>query len=150
MKLAEALLERADLQRRLSQLTQRLQQNAQYQEGEQLAENPHDLLKEYEAVAQKLEQLVVAINLANNRIVLENGQNMVAALAQRERLKAEHSMLISLADAATPTHDRYSRSEIKMISALNVRDLRKQADTIAQQHRQLDTLIQQANWLNEL
>lgn len=150
MKLAEALLERADLQRRLSQLTQRLQQNAQYQEGEQPAENPHDLLKEYEAVAQKLEQLVVAINLANNRIVLENGQNMVAALAQRERLKAEHSMLISLADAATPTHDRYSRREIKMISALNVRDLRKQADTIAQQHRQLDTLIQQANWLNEI
>lgn len=34
MKLAEALIERADLQRRLEQLKQRLRQNAQYQEGE--------------------------------------------------------------------------------------------------------------------
>ena len=40
MKLAEALIERADLQRRLEQLKQRLNQNAQYQEGEEPAEEP--------------------------------------------------------------------------------------------------------------
>ena len=40
MKLAEALQERADLNRRLQQLQQRLANNAIVQEGEQPAEDP--------------------------------------------------------------------------------------------------------------
>nr|WP_314740185.1 DIP1984 family protein [uncultured Haemophilus sp.] len=150
MKLAEALIERADLQRRLEQLKQRLNQNAQYQEGEEPAESPVSLLAEYRQVAAELEQLIVKINLANNRIQLENGQLMVEALAKRDRLKAEHNTLINLADAATQTFDRYSRSEIKTLAAIDVKNIRKQIDEIAKQHRQLDTQIQQANWLNDI
>lgn len=150
MKLAEALIERADLQRRLAQLTQRLTQNAQYQEGEQPAEDPNALLADYFRTSEALQKLVVAINLANNRIVLENGISMVEALAQREQLKTTHAMLIQLANAAMPAQDRYSRSEIKRISAVDIKQIRKQADNIAQQHRSLDTQIQRANWLNEL
>lgn len=150
MKLAEALIERADLQRRLTQLTQRLQQNAQYQEGEAPSEDPEVLLAEYHQTAEHLKDLVVAINLANNRIQLENGMAMVAALAERDRLKATHSMLITLATAAMPEQNRYSRSEIKSISAVNIKAIRKQADDIAKAHRGLDTQIQQANWLNDL
>lgn len=150
MKLAEALIERADLQRRLAQLNARLQQNAQYQEGEKPSENPNELLAEYAQTAEQLKTLVVAINLANNRIQLENGISMVEALAERDRLKAEHSMLISLADAATPEQNRYSRSEIKMLAAVNVREIRQQADSVAKAHRELDTQIQQANWTHEI
>lgn len=150
MKLAEALIERADLQRRLAQLQQRLQQNAQYQEGETPAEDPNELLKAYAHTAEQLENLVVQINQANNRIVLENGTSMVAALAKRDRLKAEHSTLISLADAATPEQNRYSRSEIKTLPAVDVKQIRQQADLVAKQHRELDTQIQQANWVNNL
>lgn len=150
MKLAEALMERADLQRRLAQLNQRLQQNAQYQEGETPSENPQELLVEYTQAAEQLKKLVVAINFANNRIQLENGMTMVEALAERDRLKAAHSMLISLAQAAMPEQNRYSRSEIKSLAAVNVREVRQQADDIAKQHRQLDTQIQQANWQHEI
>ena len=150
MKLAEALIERADLQRRLEQLKQRLNQNAQYPEGEEPAESPVSLLAEYRQVAAELEQLIVKINLANNRIQLENGQVMVEALAKRDRLKAEHNTLINLADAATQTFDRYSRSEIKTLAAIDVKNIRKQIDEIAKQHRKLDTQMQQANWLNDI
>ena len=150
MKLAEALIERADLQCRLEQLKQRLNQNAQYQEGEEPAESPEALLAEYRQAATKLEQLIVKINLATNRIQLESGQLMVEALAKRDRLKAEHNTLINLADAATQTFDRYSRSEIKTLAAIDVKNIRKQIDEIAKQHRQLDTQIQQANWLSEI
>ncbi len=150
MKLAEALIERADLQCRLEQLKQRLNQNAQYQEGEEPAESPEALLAEYRQAATKLGQLIVKINLANNRIQLESGQLMVEALAKRDRLKAEHNTLINLADAATQTFDRYSRSEIKTLAAIDVKNIRKQIDEIAKQHRQLDTQIQQANWLSEI
>ena len=150
MKLAEALIERADLQRRLSQLTERLQQNAQYQEGESPSEEPEALLAEYKQTADQLQALVVAINLANNRIQLANGVAMVEALAERDKLKATHSMLIALASAAMPEQNRYSRSEIKSIAAVNIKAIRKQADDVAKQHREIDTQIQQANWLNDL
>ena len=135
---------------KLAQLKQRLNQNAQYQEGEEPAESPEALLAEYRQAATKLEQLIVKINLANNRIQLESGQLMVEALAKRDRLKAEHNTLINLADAATQTFDRYSRSEIKTLAAIDVKNIRKQIDEIAKQHRQLDTQIQQANWLSEI
>ncbi|MDO4697829.1 MAG: DIP1984 family protein [Pasteurellaceae bacterium] len=150
MKLAEALIERADLQRRLAQLVQRLKQNAQYQEGESPSEDPQALLAEYTQTADHLKKLVVAINFANNTIQLANGIAMVEALAERDRLKAEHSTLIALAEAAMVDQNRYSRSEIKMLSAVNVREIRQQADVIAKQHRELDTQIQQANWLFDL
>ncbi|MDO5053871.1 DIP1984 family protein [Pasteurella oralis] len=146
MKLAEALMQRADAQRRLAQLNQRLQQNAKYQEGEKPAENPIELLMEYRQVADSLEKLVVQINLANNQITLSNGMKMVEALAKRDRLKDEHSALIKLAEAALPEQDRYSRSEIKMLSSVDIKVIRKQADDLAKQHRELDILVQQANW----
>ena len=40
MKLAEALLERAELQKRLAQLDSRLQKNAQVQEGDSPPRTP--------------------------------------------------------------------------------------------------------------
>lgn len=150
MKLAQALIERADLQRRLAQLSNRMQQNAKYQEGETPSENPNDLLAEYRQVAEQLEYLVVAINLRNSQITLPNGVNMTAALAQRDRLKAEHATLIQLANSAMPEQSRYSHSEIKMLAAVNVKDIRQQADQIAKRCRELDMLIQESNWLNEL
>lgn len=44
MKLASALTERADLQKRIAELSTRLNNNAKVQEGEQPSENPKDLL----------------------------------------------------------------------------------------------------------
>ncbi|UAX43071.1 DIP1984 family protein [Pasteurella canis] len=150
MKLAEALMQRADAQRRLAQLNQRLQQNAKYQEGEKPAENPIELLMEYRQVADSLEKLVVQINQTNNLIALSNGMKMVEALAKRDRLKDEHSALIKLAESALPEQDRYSRSEIKMLSAVDIKVIRQQADLVAKAHRELDVFIQQANWQYDL
>lgn len=45
MKLATALAERHDLQRRLTELRQRLEQNARVQEGDTPAEEPAALLQ---------------------------------------------------------------------------------------------------------
>ena len=100
MKLAQALIERADLQRKLAQLGARLQQNAQYQEGEAPAEDPQDLLTDYRRSAAALTRLIVAINRANHNVTLADGTTMLAALAERDRLKAEHAMLGKVADAA--------------------------------------------------
>ncbi|MCD0167601.1 hypothetical protein IHN58_18320, partial [Deinococcus sp. 12RED42] len=45
MKLAEALIERADLQKRAAQLEERLVKNLLVQEGEAPAEDPQALLR---------------------------------------------------------------------------------------------------------
>ena len=75
---------------------------------------------------------------------------MVAALAKREALKNAHAVLMAAAQAATPEQQRYSRSEIKMLSALSVKELRQEADRLAQAARELDIQIQAANWANSL
>ena len=51
MKLAEELVERADAQRRLAQLKQRVMLSARYQEGEDPPEDPGNLLGEADRVA---------------------------------------------------------------------------------------------------
>jgi len=133
MKLAQALIERADLQRKLAQLGARLHPNAQYQEGE-----------------AALTRLIVAINRANHNVTLADGTTMLAALAERDRLKAEHAMLGKVADAAMADQSRYSRSEIRTLAAVDIRALRVEADNVAKRCRELDIQIQQANWENDI
>jgi hypothetical protein len=150
MKLAQALIERADLQRKLAQLGARLQQNAQYQEGEAPAEDPQDLLTDYRRSAAALTRLIIAINCANHNVTLADGTTMLAALAERDRLKAEHAMLGKVADAAMADQSRYSRSEIRTLAAVDIRALRVEADNVAKRCRELDIQIQQANWENDI
>jgi hypothetical protein len=52
MKLAEALILRADLQKRIEQLKQRILNNVMVQEGDEPAEDPSQLLRELDALIQ--------------------------------------------------------------------------------------------------
>ena len=70
MKLAEALQMRADLQRRISQLSGRLHNNARVQEGERTPEDPDQLLMELEDCFDELETLMARINLTNSLTLL--------------------------------------------------------------------------------
>jgi hypothetical protein len=54
MKLAEALILRADCQKRFAQLKARLLVNAKVQEGDQAAEDPKEISAQLEAVADQL------------------------------------------------------------------------------------------------
>ena len=83
MKLAEALQLRADLQKRMEQLADRLYDNATVQEGEQPAEDPQELLRELEADYARLEELISAINRTNNTTKLEDGSALSDQLARR-------------------------------------------------------------------
>jgi len=150
MKLADALMERADCHRRLEELKVRIIRNAKYQDGEKPSEDPKEILSEYEEVATKFEGLIVRINLTNNSTKLADGTPMVEALARRDILKIKYALYTSLASEATPKQDRYSKKEIKFISAVSVKDTQQQADQLAKQYRELDALIQQTNWSTEM
>lgn len=150
MKLAEALIARADHQRRLEQLKQRLMQNARVQEGDEAAENPAQLLQEIERVAAQLEELIQRINRTNAATSFDGEMTMTDALAARDILRLRHELYRSLAQAAAAKQDRFSRFEVKFESTVDVGEIQQQADDLARAHRDLDTRVQALNWQTEL
>ena len=149
MKLAEALQERADLNRRMEQLKMRLLNNALVQEGEQPAEDPTELLAEYDGCAARLEFLMAAINRTNASAVVD-GMTLTQLIARKDALKLRAITYRDLVSAASHTAHRAARSEIKIFSTVNVRDLQKQADDMARELRLLDNKLQQTNWAVDL
>ena len=55
-----------------------------------------------------------------------------------------------LAQAASRPYQRAARSEIKILSAVDVKELQKRADRTAKELRMLDNTIQQTNWTADL
>ena len=150
MKLAEALALRADATRRVEQLRARVVGSARYQEGEVPAEDAASLLAEAGEVLEELEALIRRINRTNVVTVVEEGVTLTDALARRDVLRLRHSVITSAADAAAGRDQRGAvrqlRSELKMLSALPVAELRAQADELARRIREVDVRIQRANW----
>ena len=149
MKLAEALALRSDASRRVEQLRARIVANARFQEGEEPAENARALLIEVGTALDELEVLIRRINRTNAATRIGQ-EGTIDALARRDVLRARHSLVTTAADAAAGRSQsgigRQLRSELKMISALPVAQLRAQADDLARQIRELDVRIQQSNW----
>ena len=149
MKVAEALALRADLQRRLEQLKQRLLKNARIQEGDTAAEDPAELQSELEKSAQQLIVLIQRINRTNAASRLGE-RTMADALAERDVLKIRYNAYRELATAASTAQSRTTRSEVKFISTVSVAAIQRKADDLAKEYRELDTKIQEADWLTTL
>jgi hypothetical protein len=150
MKLAEALILRADCQKRIEQLRQRLVRSAKVQEGETPPEQPQALMAELDTTINELVDLIKRINKTNSLTTLEEGMTISDALAQRDTLLLKRSVYSSLVDTAAYQQERYSASEIKSFSTVNVAELQRQTDQLSRQCRELDTRIQQSNWNTEL
>ena len=149
MKLAEALILRADIQKRIEQLKSRLAYNAKVQEGERPGEEPNALLAELDALSGELEQLIVRINITNCTAKTD-GKSLTELIAKRDVLMLKAGALRAFAQVAAQKIDAYSRSEIKILSTVDVAALQKQVDELARQIRQLDTTLQGANWQTDL
>ncbi|HEX7312499.1 MAG TPA: DIP1984 family protein [Pyrinomonadaceae bacterium] len=150
MKLAEALILRADCKKRFEQLKARVVRNAKVQEGDSPAEEPQALLAEAERVARELADLVKRINRTNSATEFGEGLSLSDALAERDALGLRHRLYGELAGAASISQDRYSRSEVKYVSAVSVADAQQRADDLAREFRALDARIQELNWKAEL
>lgn len=150
MKLAEALAERADAQRRFAQLRVRIAESASHQEDSEPAEDAGELMAEAERILDELESLMARINRTNLATELEPGRTLTDALAARDVLVMRRKLYADAADAAVVRHDRWTRTEIRFVPAVDVRQLSAQADDTARAHRELDSRIQELNWSTEL
>ena len=81
MKLAEALQERADLNRKIEQLKSRLNNNVLVQEGEQTAESPEQLKQELDSSLERLAYLLAQINRTNCETSVD-GQTLTELIAE--------------------------------------------------------------------
>lgn len=149
MKLAEALQERADLNRKISELRGRLMNNAVVQEGEQPLEDPNVLLQELNQSIERLTYLMTRINMTNCNTIME-GRSLTDWIAEKDGLSIKILNYRMLIQEASDIARRASRTEIKLFSAVDVSALQKQADEFSKRLRLLDNQLQENNWKTEL
>ena len=150
MKLAEALSIRKDLQKRIQQLGQRIQNNVKVQEGDAPSEEPMELMKELDACLTQLEDLIWRINATNMQTTNAEGTTLTQLMARKDVLTMRVSNLRSIFDTSSAGQDRYSRSEIKTVTVVDVKAIGKKVDECSAQLRQLDMEIQSLNFQTEL
>ena len=149
MKLAEALILRADLQKRIDQLRVRLNNNAKVQENDEPSENPEELLNELDSNINQLKVLIKQIN-KTNCVTVSNGQTLADLIAERDTLTLKSNILRGFLNIAGQKVNLYSTTEIKIMSTVDVPALPKELDLLSKKIRETDTELQQANWLTEL
>ena len=149
MKLAEALILRADLQKRIEQLRIRLNNNAKVQENDEPSEKPEDLLNELDSNINQLKVLIKQIN-KTNCVTISNGQTLADLIAERDTLTLKSNILRGFLNIAGQKVNLYSTTEIKIMSTVDVPALQKELDLLSKKIRETDTELQQANWLTEL
>ena len=149
MKLAEALSIRKDLQTRVEQLKARLLNNVRVQEGEQPAEDPKELLKELDNSLKQLEDLIYRINVTNMNTKF-NQKSLTQLMAERDVLTKRVQVLREVFNQASSSSERYSRSEIKYVTTIDVKAMGKQLDKLSSELRSLDVEIQSVNFATEL
>jgi hypothetical protein len=150
MKLAEALLLRADLQKKLASLRERVVANAVIQEGDTPHEDPNKLMAEAFGAMDELEDLVSRINKTNAHAKLPDGRTITQAIARRDTLIAQHALVTAAIAGARKEPDRYGVREIKWVATIKVAKLQKQSEDLAKKIRELNALIQATNWKADL
>ncbi len=151
MKLAEALILRADAQKRIQQLRERLARSARIQEGDTAPENPQELLAEASRVIADWQALVKQINRTNAQTAFDDARTLTDALADRDALKTEYSILTNLlAQAAGQNTPQYGFNSIKYFRTFDVANVQKRADDLARRFRDLNSRIQALNWNTDL
>lgn len=149
MKLAEALIIRADIQKRINQLKSRLKDSAKVQEGDTPAEDVNDLYKELDANLSQLEDLIYRINVTNMQTIAE-GETLTKMMARKDVLTTRLNTMRELVAHVTGSDTRYGRNEIKFVRTVDVAQLRRTTDDYSKQLRELDMKIQSLNWTVDL
>ncbi|MDO5088437.1 MAG: DIP1984 family protein [Leptotrichiaceae bacterium] len=149
MKLAEALILRADLQKRIEQLRIRLNNNAKVQENDTPTEDPKALIDELNASIEQLTLLIKKINRTNCTATSEN-MTLADLIAERDTLTLKANIMRTFLQYASQKVELYSNKEIRILSTVDVPSLQKEIDSLSKKIREIDTELQRANWLTDL
>lgn len=149
MKLAEALQERADLNRKIEQLNRRLSNNILVQEGEEPAEDPKMLITELDSAVARLQYLMAAIN-RTNCATKADGITLTELIARKDALMLKISAYRRIVNTAGESAYRARGTEIKVKPVIKAADIQKQLDQMSKELRLLDNKLQATNWTVDL
>ena len=150
MKLAEALLLRVDLQKKMRQIEVRLIKNAKTQGDEPPSEQPIELLREFDECNSQWEDLIQRINRTNSYTIIGENTSIADMITKRDAVKQKLNALYKLSEGATIELNRYSRSEVVQRSAVSVPEIQKLINELSKTYRETDTKLQALNWNTEL
>lgn len=146
MKLAEGLLLRADLMKKIEHLQNRIRPVLVVSNDRTPQEDPNKLLAQLRSAIQELETLVIRINKTNNETQVEGEGLLMEALAKRDALKMLSEKLRNIRYAAQI--DNTGDTELK--TTIDIKNLQIEMDQAGRAFRELDSKIQEINWLTEL
>lgn len=150
MKLAEALINRKELESKREDLANRIFNNVNGQEGETPNEDPNELIRELKETNKEFIEIVQRINRTNNRVEIKEGFTISDALVKREGLLKLVEKLRTISEQGTISVNRYSLSEIKYVTYVDIKEMQREIDQYSKEARELDVLIQQSNWTVDL
>lgn len=158
--ISTALADRKGDNQKFDLLRHRARDAARHQETETPPESADHLLNQAIDVRMRQADRIAAINHANTLAVIDfDGTRMTIteAIARRDALGDIFKLTTDVADVAVGGgrdsygYGRTTRSEIAYVSGVgDVVELRRQADAIAAEMRELDTAIQAAGHANTL
>jgi len=146
MKLAEALLQRADLQRKIDQLTARILPNLIVHNQANPQEDPTKLLAKLREAVKQFEQIVVKINNTNIQTRLPDGRSLMEGLAQRDALKLLQEKMRQVRQSSVIHSHGYNNQT----TTLKFTSIQSEIDQIGRAFREIDTIIQGLNWSTDL
>jgi len=150
MKLAEALLLRAEYQEKLGLLHARIAANLKVEQDDAPQEDPNALLREACETNARLRELVKQISARNSVAMLPDGRTLAEALADRSALKRERDLLAGVAGQAMQKDFRLTHTELKTRVTVSVAELQKRVDALSREYRELDAQMQAVNWAADL
>lgn len=142
MKLAEGLLLRADLLKKIEHLQNRIRPVLIVSGDKLPQEDPEKLLAQLRKAIQDLESLVIRINKTNNETYVEGEGLLMEALAKRDSLKMLAEKLRNIRYAAQINNS--GESDLK--TTIDIKKLQSEMDQTGRAFRELDSKIQEINW----
>ena len=154
MKLAEALIERAETKKRLASIASRMNENAITEEGETPDEAVADLRHLYEHTMDEMNTLICRINKTNHETKLGD-ISLADAIAKRDCIKSKINVYRELKQTAVKKghasgFGRWGETGVKIVRTVDTAELQKSIDKLSREYRELDTNIQRFNWNVEL
>ena len=146
MKLAEGLLLRADLMKKIEHLQNRIRPVLIVSDNKTPQEDPIKLLAQLRKAVQDLETIIIRINKTNNETKVEGEGLLMEALAKRDSLKMLSEKLRIIRQAAQINNSGYGNQQ----ATVDIKDLQIEIDQTGRAFREIDSKIQETNWLTEL
>lgn len=146
MKLAEALLLRADLMKKIEHLQYRITPLLIVSDDRLPQEDPAELMAQLRKTISDLESIIIRINKTNNETLVEGEGVLMEALAKRDSLKMLAEKLRNIRQSAQVNNI----SDKNLKTTIDIKKLQAEMDQTGRAFREIDSKIQEINWFTEL